>query len=160
MILACVGIYAQNFTSKIAPSHDLITLRGINRNLALFSAFFTGAELLDTIIPHNLVVSVAEGTVGIRAGINVEEEHSCLLHFEKRACISQLTFRVMLNDRPTQRMIVVANRIHAQSDHVDGHPTKRERSITIPLKTPPAGNHTKNIEQKPWRGKVDVHKIP
>ncbi len=37
MILACVGIYAQNFTSKIAPSHDLITLHGINRNLALFS---------------------------------------------------------------------------------------------------------------------------
>jgi len=150
MILACVGIYAQNFTSKIAPSHDLITLRGINRNLALFSAFFAGAELLDKIIPHNLVVSVAEGTVGIRAGMNVVYEHGCLLQFEKRACIRQLTFRVVWNDRPAQRMIVVTNRIHAQSDHVDGHQTKRERSITIQLKNLPTGNHTKNIEQKPW----------
>ncbi len=119
MILACVGIYAQNFTSKIAPSHDLITLRGINWNLALFSAFFTGAELLDSFIPHKLVKSVAESTVGnrlgIRAGMNVVYEHGCLLQFEKRACIRQLTFRVVCNDRPAQRKIVVTNRIHAQS---------------------------------------------
>jgi hypothetical protein len=67
MILACVGIYAQNFTSKIAPSHDLITLRSITGTLSSeFSAFFTGAELLDTFIPHKLVKSVAESTVGIR----------------------------------------------------------------------------------------------
>ncbi len=64
MILACVGFYAQNFTSKIAPSHDLTTLPGINRNLALFSAFFTGAELLDTFIPHKLFKSVAEAQSG------------------------------------------------------------------------------------------------
>jgi hypothetical protein len=143
MILACVGIYAQNFTSRIAPSHDLITLRGINRKLALFSAFFTCAELLDTFIPHKLVKSVAERTVGIRACVNVVYEHGCLLQFEKRACVRQLTFRVMWNDRPAQRVIVVTNRIHAQSDHVHGHPTKRERSITIQLKNPPAGKHDK-----------------
>ncbi len=52
MILACVGIYAQNFTSKIAPSHDLITLRGINQKRALFSAFFNGTELLAWIRTH------------------------------------------------------------------------------------------------------------
>ncbi len=48
MVLACVGIYAQNFSGKIAPSHDLITQRGINRKLALFCEFFTAEELLDT----------------------------------------------------------------------------------------------------------------
>jgi hypothetical protein len=57
-------------------------------------------------------------------------------------------------------MIVVTHSIHTQSDHVDCHPTKRVHSITIQLKTPPAGNHAKNIEQKPWRSQVDVHNIP
>ncbi len=41
MVLACVGIYAQNISGKIAPSSDLITLHGI-------SEFFTVEELYST----------------------------------------------------------------------------------------------------------------
>ncbi len=149
MVLACVGIYAQNFFGKIAQIHDLITLCGINRKLVRLGEFFTVEELLDTFILHMLVMCVAERTISIRACMNVVYEHDCLLQFEKRACIRQLTFRVVWNDRPAQWMIVFTHRIHTQSDHVDGHPTKRERSLAIQQKNPPAGNHAKNIEQKP-----------
>ncbi len=54
MVLACVGIYAQNISGKIAQSHDLITLRGINRKLALFGEFFSVKELLDTLFRISL----------------------------------------------------------------------------------------------------------
>jgi hypothetical protein len=73
MVLAFVGIYAENLSGKIAPSHDLITLRGINWKLALFGEFFTvdSEELLDKFIPHKLVIGVAEPTIGIRACMSV-----------------------------------------------------------------------------------------
>ncbi len=57
-------------------------------------------------------------------------------------------------------MIVVTHQSHDQSNHVDCHPTKIERSVAIQLKNPPAGNHAKNIEQKPGLSQVDVHNIP
>ncbi len=67
----CVGIYAQNLTDEIAPSHDLIALSCIDGNLAQFGEFFAVDELLDTFIPQELVIDIAKLAIGMRAGMNV-----------------------------------------------------------------------------------------
>ncbi len=44
----------------------------------------------------------------------------CCIH-QERASICWLTFRVVWNDRPAQRVVVVADGIHAKANHVYRH---------------------------------------
>ncbi len=59
-----------------------------------------------------------------------------LLQFSIGASLSQFTFGLMRNDGPTQRVIMSANRIDTEADHVDRIATESESGIRIQLKNP------------------------
>ena len=69
MTAACIWIDAEHFTSKIAPAGKLITLCGVDWNLVLFLEFVASHELLDILIARQHVISVAEVTTLIAAGM-------------------------------------------------------------------------------------------
>ena len=69
MTAACIWIDAEYFASKIAPAGKLITLCGVDWNLVLFLEFVAFHKLLDILIAHQQVISVAEVTIRIAAGM-------------------------------------------------------------------------------------------
>jgi hypothetical protein len=143
----------------VAESHDLITLRRINRHLGRVVAIAVH-ELDKTLIPQEKVQDLAKPTKRIRARMNLEYMHKCLLQFKKSTVLHQFAFRMVRNDGPAQRVVVISNTIHPKSYHVDSITIKGESSSPIQLKTPATGDLAQNIEQKRTRCDIDVHNVP
>ena len=79
MTAACIWIDAEHFTSKIAPAGKLITLCGVDWKLVQFLEPVALHKLLDILIAHKHVISVAEATTRIAAGMNVLGQHDSVL---------------------------------------------------------------------------------
>ena len=65
----------------------------------------------------------------------------------------------MRNYGPAQRIVVLAQRVDPETNHIDCRLTKGEGSITIKLKYPSCCYATKDIQKKPWRGYVQVQDV-
>jgi len=75
--------------------------------------------------------------------------------------IRDFTFGLVRNYGPAQRIVVLAQRVDPETNHIDGRLTKGEGCITIQLKYPTCCYHdaTKDIQKKPWRSDVQVQDV-
>ncbi len=67
-----------------------------------------GKVLLHILVLHKHVVAVAELTLELTARMNVLEQKECILHLVEGARICELTFRIVRNNGPANRVVVVA----------------------------------------------------
>ena len=79
MTTARIWIDAEYFTSKIAPAGKLVTLCGVDRNLVQFRELVALEKLFDILIAQKHVISVAEVTTRIAAGMKVLGQHESVL---------------------------------------------------------------------------------
>jgi hypothetical protein len=118
---------------------------GVNWNLAILEGI--AIQVLDDrnmLILSELVQSPTCIAVHLRAGTDTKEKNERLPRFQESAGICKFTFRLVRNDGPAQRVVVIANRIHAESDHIDHIATKSESLIRIQLKHPTSGDLATN----------------
>ncbi len=69
-----------------------------------------------------------------------------LLQFSICVSISQFTFGLMRNDGPIQKVVMRADRIDAEADHVDRIATEFKSGICIQLKNPSGRDLQKNVK--------------
>ncbi len=79
MTAACIWIDAEHFTSKVAPAGKLVALCGVDRNLVQFREPVALEKLVDIRITQKHVMSVAEVTARIAAGMKVLGQHDSFL---------------------------------------------------------------------------------
>ena len=106
---ARIRINAQSFTSKITPALELVALRCVNRKPAQFRKIIAGVVLFDIRVLHQHFVAIAELTIQLTARMNVLEQQECILHFIVGARICELTFRIVRNNGPANRVVVIAD---------------------------------------------------
>jgi hypothetical protein len=94
---------------------------GVNWNLAILEGI--AIQVLDgMLILSELVQSHTGIAVHLLTGTDTTEKNNRLLRFQESAGTSKFTFRLVRNDGSAQRVAVkpaIANRTHAESDHVD-----------------------------------------
>jgi hypothetical protein len=125
MALAHNGVHAEHSTGEVTKFQDIVALCGINRNIAILEGI--AIQELDD---HTCIA------VHLRAGTDTTEKDERLLQFQESVGISKLTatFRLVRNDGPAQWVVVINNRIHAESHKIDLITTESESSIRIQLK--------------------------
>ena len=106
---ARIRIDAQSFTSKVAPALDLVALRSVNWKPAQLLKILAGEVLFNIRVLHKHVIALAELTLELTARMNVLEQQECILHFVVGARICELTFRIVRNNGPANRVVVVAH---------------------------------------------------
>ena len=106
---ARIRIDAQSFTSKIAPALDLVALRSVNRKPAQLLKILAGEILFNIRVLHKHVIALTELTLELTARMNVLEQQECILHFVVGARICELTFRIVRNNGPANRVVVIAH---------------------------------------------------
>ena len=106
---ARIRIDAQSFTSKIAPALDLVALRSVNRKPAQLLKILAGEVLFNIRVLHKHVIALTELTLELTARMNVLEQQECILHFVEGTPICELTFRIVLNNGPANRVVVIAH---------------------------------------------------
>ena len=106
---ARIRIDAQSFTSKIAPALDLVALRSVNRKPAQLLKILAGKVLSYIRDLHKHVIALTELTLELTARMNVLKQQECILHFVVGASICELTFRIVRNNGPANRVVVIAH---------------------------------------------------
>ncbi len=105
---ARIRIDAQSFTSKVAPALDLVALLSVNWKPEQLLKILAGEVLFNIRVLHVISESLAELTLELSARMNVLEQQECILHFIEGARICELTFRIVRNNGPANRVVVVA----------------------------------------------------
>ena len=144
MTLAHVGVHVEHSAGEVAESQYVVALRRIHRNLAGLEGI--ASQVLDDTLLGSELLEYRAGSAALSVtGTDAARKDERLLQFSKGASISQFTFGLMRDDGPTQRVVMRADGIDAEADHVDRSATESKSGIRIELKDPSGRDLPKNV---------------